>query len=325
MAKMSSLERVATALQGKQPDRVPVATLAIARALWEIDANPRDVINDPKTMARAKLVANERFGDDVIVAGIDGCFVEAKAMGAKEYWARHMPIVDTRYRVIKTWEDLYRAMVKEPKEVHRLLEKVTDYSIEYHLALKGKTHALGVLDPVAAVETTSPKQYEEFVKPYLAKDFEAIFKDGGMIPINHPCGSCTGILHMASVEIIPEGAPGGISANYGHVHERRSDLRYLKETVGEVTLDPDDPYSIMLAAVKKEIGGRVGIFGNIDPIGVLLEGTPEMVRAQVRRNIKYAAEGGGFILASACDTAVDTPSANYKAMVEATKEFGVYD
>jgi uroporphyrinogen decarboxylase len=378
MAKMSSLERVATALQGKQPDRVPVATLAIARTLIEIGAPVKDAINDPNTMARAKLVANERFGDDVIVAGIDGCFVEAKAMGAKEYWARHMPIVDTRYRVIKTWEDvdnlampspeefprmkavieeagiimekvgdhiaiativsgpfstvcnligheaLYRAMVKEPKEVHRLLEKVTDYSIKYHLALKGSTHAVGVLDPVAAADTTSPKQYDEFVKPYLAKNFKAIL-DAGMIPINHPCGSTTGILHMASDEIIPEGAPGGISANYGHVHERRSDLRYLKEVVGEVTLDPDDPYSIMLAAVKKEIGGRVGIFGNIDPIGVLLEGTPEMVRAQVRRNIKYAAEGGGFILASACDTAVDTPSANYKAMVEATKEFGVYD
>jgi len=221
-------------------------------------------------------------------------------------------------------EALYRAMVKEPDEVRRALKKVNDYSIKYHLALKGSTHALGVLDPVACADTTSPKQNEEFVKPYLAEDFAAIL-GAGMIPINHPCGSTTGMLHKCSDEIIPEGAPGGVSANFGHLTERPSDLRWFRERMGDVEIDPEDPYSILLAAVKKEIGGRVCVFGNVDPIGVLLEGTPEMVRRQVRNNIKYGAEGGGFILASACDTAVDTPATNYKAMVEATKEFGVYD
>ncbi len=377
MGGMTSLERTAIALQGGQPDMVPVATLAISRALWEIGERPRTAINDPDKMAKAKIVANEKFGDDIVVAGIDGCFVEAKAMGAKSFWSDHMPIVDTRYRVINTWEDadnlsfpephehirmrcvieeseilmdkigdhkaiavvvsgpfstacnlmghenLFRAMVKEPDEVHSLLDKITDYSIKYHTAFKGIAHAVAVLDPVASVETTSPRQYEEFVKPYLERDMAAI-AGKGLIPINHPCGDTTGILHMVA-DVIPKGSPGAIHASYGNVETRPMSLKYLRNVLGEgVQLDPDDPYSIMLKAVKKEVGDRVCVCGNVDPITVLLEGTPEQVRATVRRNIEYGAEGGGFILMPGCDTNPYTPSENFRALVEAAREYGVY-
>jgi len=378
VGKMTSLERTAIALQGGQPDMVPVATLAISRALWEIDERPKDAINDPEKMARAKIVANERFGDDIVVAGIDGCFVEAKAMGAKSYWSEHMPIVDTRYRVINSWEDvdnltfpnpdehirmksvieeagilmdkvgdhkavavivsgpfstacnlmghenMFRAMVKEPEEVHSLLDKITEYSIKYHTAFKGLVHAVATLDPVASVEATSPKQYEEFVKPYLERDMAAI-ASAGMIPINHPCGDTTGILHMVA-DVIPEGSPGAIHASYGNVETRPMSLKYLQSVVGEtVKPDPDDPYSIMLLAVKKEVGDRVCICGNIDPISVLLEGTPDQVRAVVKRNIEYAGEGGGFIVMPGCDTNPHTPPENFRAMVDAAREYGVYE
>ena len=377
MAKMTSLERVATALQGRQPDRVPVATLAISRALWEIGERPKTAIDNATKMAEAKIAANERFGDDIVVAGIDGCFVEAKAMGAKSYWSRHMPVVDTRYRVIKSWGDvddltspapdehprmktvigeagilmdkvgdhtavavivsgpfstagnllgheyMFRAMVKEPDEVHSLLDKITEYSIKYHVAFKGHAHAVVTLDPIAATEATSPKQYEEFVKPYLERDLNAIAK-AGLIPINHPCGDTTGILHMAA-DVIPKGAPGGIHANYGNVETRPMSLKFLRDTVGDVTLDPDDPYSIMLKAVKKEVGDKVCICGNVDPISVLLEGTPNQVRATVKRNIEYRAEGGGFIVVPGCDTNPDTPAENFKALVDAAKEYGSYN
>lgn len=377
MEKMTSLERVATALQRGQPDRVPVATLAISRALWEIGERPKTAIDNAKKMAKAKIAANKRFGDDIVVAGIDGCFVEAKAMGAKSYWCKHMPIVDTRYRVIKSWEDvddltypapdehprmktvieeagilmdmvgdhtavavivsghlstacnlmgheyIFRAMVKEPEKVHSLLDKITEYSIKYHTAFKGHAHAVVSLDPVAATEATSPKQYEEFVKPYLERDFDAIAK-AGMIPINHPCGDTTGILHMAA-DVIPKGSPGAIHAIYGNVETRPMSLKFLRDTVGDVALDPGDPYSIILKAVKKEVGDKVCICGNVDPISILLEGTPEQVKATAKRNIKYGAEGGGFILMPACDTNPNTPPENFKALVDAAKEYGSYN
>jgi uroporphyrinogen decarboxylase len=352
VAKMTSLERVATALSGGQPDMVPVATLAITRALREIGETPETAIDDPEKMARAKLTANERFGDDAIVVGIDGCFVEARSMGAKTSMRPHMPIV-TDWPV-KSWEDvdrlptprpeesprmqtvleeasiifekvgdhiavapivsgvlttalnlmganrLYLAMVKEPKELKRLLDKVTEVCINYHTAFKGRAHAVVVLDPAATPELISPAQYLEFAVPYQKKMFDAI-AGAGMIPINHICGDTTQIIqHM--VEPLPQFPnPQAINIDFGSTRS---------------TLD--------LGLVKRLVGDKTCIIGNVDPVGVMLQGTPEDVEAAARRCIEQAAEGGRYILTPGCDTNPDTPSENFRALVEAARKYGVY-
>ena len=379
MAKMTSLERVATALSGGQPDRVPVTTLNLTRALREIDAPPPvEAIKDPKIMAEAKLAAHERYGDDIVIAGIDGCFVEAEAMGAATRAAPHMPIVSEKRR-ITSWEDvdtlttphpedfprmkaileeaslifdevgshtavavivsgpfstagnlmgpgnLARALLEAPDQVHKLLEKVTEYSIQYHQAFAGRAHALAVLDPMVATELTSPAHHKEFVLPYAQRTFQAI-ADAGLIPINHPCGDTTGILDMV-VEALPAKPPHGIHANFGDARRRPRSFEWVRQVVGDESLtpDPDDPYSIMMLGVKKAVGDRTCVCGNIDPVGLLLDGTPEEIRAAVKRVIDYAGEGGGLIVCPACDINPDVPAENLDALVQATKEFGVYE
>ena len=378
MAGMTSLERVATALSGGQPDRVPVATLTIVRALREIGSpRPEKVMDDPQSMAEAKLAAHERYGDDIVVAGLDGCFVEAKAMGAETMISEHMPIVSENRR-IKSWSDvdqlptpapdefhrmravlgeaelllkavgdhtavavivsgpfstvgnllgpenLARAMMREPAQVHRLLEKVTDYSIQYHQAFAGRAHAVVVLDPMSATELISPDHYREFVLPYLERDFAAI-AEAGLIPINHPCGDTTGILDMA-VDVLPAEGPKGVHASFGQALTRPRSMRWVQEMVGDPTLEPDpgDPCSIMMLGAKKAVGDKVCLCGNIDPVGVLLDGTPEDVRQAVKRVIEYAGPGGGLILCPGCDLNPAVPAENLIALVEATKEYGQY-
>ena len=379
MAEMTSLQRVATALSGGQPDRVPVTTLTISRALQEIGGpRPEDVMNNPQIMAEAKLAANKRYGDDIVVAGLDGCFVEAKAMGAESRIAAHMPIVSENRRV-KSWadvvqlqtpapdefsrmkavlgeaeallkevgqhtavavivsgpfstagnlmgpENLARAMLEEPAQVHRLLEKVTDYSLQYHRAFAGKAHALVLLEPMTATELISPAHYKEFVFPYLQREFQEI-ADAGLIPINHPCGDTTGILDMA-VEVLPKKGPHCIHASFGQAMTRPRSLRWVREVVGDesITADPDDPYSIMMLGVKKAVGTKTCIAGNIDPVGVMLEGTPADVEAAVKRVLGYAKEGGALIVCPGCDLNPDIPAENLEALVEATKKYGVYN
>lgn len=379
MAEMTSLERVATALSGGQPDRVPVATLTITRALKEIGSpRPEDVIGNPQIMAEAKLAANERYGDDIVVAGIDGCFVEAEAMGAATKIAPHMPIISEKRR-ISSWEDvdrlttpppeehprmnsileeasllfgevgdrtavaiivsgpfstagnlmgpanLARALLEAPDQVHRLLEKVTEYSIKYHQAFAGRAHAVVVLDPMAAMEVISPAHHKEFVLPYLKRTFRAI-ADAGLIPINHPCGDTSGILDMV-VEALPEDPPHGIHANFGDVRRRPRSLDWVRQVVGDESLtpDPDDPYSIMMLGVKRAVGDKTCICGNIDPVGLMLDGTPEEIDAAVKRVIDYAAAGGGLIICPACDLNPNVPAENLDALVGATHKYGVYE
>lgn len=145
----------------------------------------------------------------------------------------------------------------------------------------------------------------------------------GMIPINHLCGDTTCIIEYVA-DTIPEGAPGGIHANYGNVEQWPKDVKYLEQTLEEKSIDHDegDPYCIMLKAVKKDVGDRVCILGTVDPVTVLLESDPQTVKESARRTIEYGADGCGFILTLACDTNPITPSENFRALVEAAEEYG---
>ena len=72
----------------------------------------------------------------------------------------------------------------------------------------------------------------------------------------------------------------------------------------------------ILAEIKEKYGDKLCLWGNIDLDHVMCFGTPEEVKADVRRTIDIASPGGGFIL-STCNTMVDIiPTENIIAMME---------
>ena len=68
----------------------------------------------------------------------------------------------------------------------------------------------------------------------------------------------------------------------------------------------------------KSIVGEVKILGNISSKKTLTQGTPEEVRAEVKKAI---ADGADLIEPS-CGIPPETPTVNITAMVEAVKTFG---
>lgn len=79
-----------------------------------------------------------------------------------------------------------------------------------------------------------------------------------------------------------------------------------------------------LAQVKADYGSQIALKGNVDPIEVLLRGTPEDVATAVRECIHAAAEGGGYILGTADSTIAGTPFENIQAFVDAGRRHGRY-
>ncbi|MCX8022305.1 MAG: hypothetical protein N2745_05980 [Syntrophorhabdaceae bacterium] len=73
---------------------------------------------------------------------------------------------------------------------------------------------------------------------------------------------------------------------------------------------------------KKILGDTVCLQGNV-PGSLLSTGTPEDVKAYCKKLIDIVGEGGGFIMDSATSLEDARPE-NVKAMVEFTKEYGVY-
>ncbi|MGD0230980.1 MAG: uroporphyrinogen decarboxylase family protein [Syntrophorhabdales bacterium] len=77
-----------------------------------------------------------------------------------------------------------------------------------------------------------------------------------------------------------------------------------------------------MAKAKEAIGDKICIGGNV-PSGLILTGTAEKTKAYCRNLIDVAGRGGGFIMA--LGTAMDEGKADtLHAVVEATKEYGVY-
>lgn len=76
--------------------------------------------------------------------------------------------------------------------------------------------------------------------------------------------------------------------------------------------------------LKKRFGDRLVFCGGMDTHHVLPHGTPDEVRAEVRRVIAALGPGGGYMLGAVHTVMGDVPPENVLAMVDAVEEFGRY-
>ncbi|MBL8078876.1 MAG: hypothetical protein JNM55_13005 [Anaerolineales bacterium] len=79
-----------------------------------------------------------------------------------------------------------------------------------------------------------------------------------------------------------------------------------------------------LGELKKQFGKDIIFCGAIDTHRVLPFGTPEEVRAEVKRIIEVLGKDGGYMLSSVHTIMSDVPPENILAMVDAVEEFGWY-
>jgi uroporphyrinogen-III decarboxylase len=77
--------------------------------------------------------------------------------------------------------------------------------------------------------------------------------------------------------------------------------------------------------LKKEFGDRILLNGAIDSHHVLMECTPEEVRARTRETLQIMMPGGGYVAGASHDWILpETPLENVLAMFDTIREFGVY-
>ncbi|MFH0962816.1 MAG: uroporphyrinogen decarboxylase family protein [Planctomycetota bacterium] len=75
-----------------------------------------------------------------------------------------------------------------------------------------------------------------------------------------------------------------------------------------------------LAECYRRARGRCALTGNVDPIGVLMNGTPEDVRSQTRSILKTVSVRGGHLINSGEMVPRDCPEENIRAYVETVHE-----
>ncbi len=340
MSEMTGRQRFMAALRREQPDRVPI---------WEL------IVNDPVVHA---LYGPDATYDDLVDAELDGItVVENQRMEdldethKRDEWGivwgyGEDGIPYPAGHPLTSWDDLARWRPPDPDADHRLerLQEVIERfkgrkaivflghdSFEFTHYLRGmdrllmdyvmepaKVHELSrmVIDYKARVmdralemgadvaltgddychrqaPIMSPAHFEEFIAPYLAEIVEVAHGRG--VPfIKHTDGNIWPILDTMIA--------AGIDA-----------------------IDPLEPIAGMdIGEVKDAWGDRIAVCGNVDCGELLSRGTPEQVVEAVKETIAKASPGGGHILASSNSIHPAVKPENYRAMVEAGREFGAY-
>ena len=129
------------------------------------------------------------------------------------------------------------------------------------------------------------------------------------------------------------------AAYIAHIRERTDakvffhtdgDVYDLLDDFAEIGVDVLNPVQASaggmsdFGGLKRRFGDRLVFCGGMDTHRVLPGGTPDEVRAEVRRVISLLGPGGGFMLGAVHTVMDDVPPENVLAMVDAVEAYGRY-
>lgn len=343
---MNSLQRVQAVLQGEIPDRVPVCLHNFMMAAREAAIGMERYRTDPEAIARAHLMAVEKYKYDCILIDTDTTML-AEAMGAKSKCAPDEPgrIVTP---AIQSLEEVDQLKVVNPEadgRIPALIEAI-------HLIAKqvgGEIAIRGNADQAA------------FSLACLVRGIEDFLVDLAMDPDNpaiqqllEVCYQCHLAVHRALFEAGAHFTSMGDSLAGPDVTSPRMferfalpyQVRLVKDLAaegifvvihicGDTTKILDDlgkydpcgfelDYKTDAQLAKQTVGRRHVLFGNIDPSAVIARGTPEQVREFTRQLITVWKPGGHFVLNAGCAIPPTTPPENIQAMIETAWQEGLY-
>ena len=173
--------------------------------------------------------------------------------------------------------------------VEALMEKCSEYAVAYGRALAavGADMLSGGDSPAGLI---GPRIYREVALPYERRVISALRAVLAQPVSLHICGNAMPIL----ADMVSSGAN---------------------------VLELDHHVDIVTAC--RTIGPRATIWGNLDPVGLLVQGTPDEVRISTHELI-HAVQAFGdsrLVVSSGCTLSPDTPAENLAALIETAQDF----
>jgi MtaA/CmuA family methyltransferase len=330
---MNGRQRVLTHLAGQPVDRLPLMPITMMLAADQIGLPYRDYATDHRVLVEAQLRTADQFGFDYVSVISDPAREAADCGAAVAFFDDQPPaLVEDQARLadkkalvrlavpdplgggrmadrvqgvalfkekvqgeklIEGWIEgpcaeaadlrgintLMLDFFDDPAFVRDLFEFVTEMGLRFARAqVEAGVDLVGVGD--AAASLVGPQIYEEFVWPYEKKLVEGLHALGTKVRL-HICGNTRSIL-------------GGMGR------------------LGCEIVDLDFPVS--LAEARAKMGPSQVLLGNLHPVQVLRNGTPQSVSAAIAECHRQA--GSRFIIGAGCEVPRGTPAANLLALRE---------
>ena len=325
----------------EQPGRILNFNILMGFSAVQCGVKYRDFTSDYRVLCDCGLECSERFGLDIVTVMSDP-MRETEGYGAKivipendvpycpvplvddiahaerlvrrfnpheghrceenikavEYYRRHV----TDGRLIAGWVEgavaeccdlrgfadfLADLACEDPAMLHGFLSTVCEQAKDYARAqVEAGADIIGIGD--AASSQISAEMFREFAFPYQKAIVDAVHAAGAKTKL-HICGNTTHVFD----QMIATGTDI-IDVDW------MVDLRRCKELVGD---------------------GKTILCGNYDPVAVVLQGTPETIRAHVNACCDLFPDGR-YISAAGCEVPRNTPPENLMAVREALVERG---
>lgn len=253
-------------------DEVPTvvgAVLADAESVEDVEAMKQPKVGDGRTGLYIDAIgeAVKLITDRPVFAGIIGPFSLAGRL------------MDMTTIMVNCYE--------EPEMVHAVLERATDFLIEYAKGYKA-VGAHGVVMAEPATGLLSPDLAAEFSVPYVKRLIDAV-QDDEFIVLYHNCGPAVNKMIPQLLEI------GAAGYHFGN--------------------------AISMAEILPQMPANVLVMGNVDPVSQFRNGTVEGIKADTKRVMDACCGYPNFVISSGCDIPPVSPWENIDAFFQAVDEF----
>ena len=328
---MNGHDRILALLEGRPVDRLPLMPITMMFAGDQAGVPYGQYAADYRAMADSQIRVAEKFDFDY-VSGISDPAREAADCGAKvQFFDNQPPAIDEVHalladksvlrglavpdplgggrmhdrvraievfrqrvggqRLIEGWIEGPCAEAADLRGINRLMtdffddpdfvRNLFDFIVEMQLPFaKAQVDAgaelIGLGD--AAASLVGPRIYEDLVLPYERKMVDALHAMGARVRL-HICGNTRRIL----------GGMGSLGCEIA-----------------------DIDFMVPLEQARREMGPNQVLAGNLHPVGVVRNGTPEMLLEAAAECQRQA--GPRYILAAGCEVPRDTPEANVLAL-----------
>ena len=192
---------------------------------------------------------------------------------------------------LRGMDQLFIDMIEAPSFVDELLDMICDYNVAMvEQAVMYDIDMVHFGDDWGSQRglLMGPKLWERFLAPRLERMYGAGKRAGKFVSI-HSCGMVQ--------EVFPRLIELGLDC-----------------------FNPFQPEVMHPYEMKRQFGERLAFWGGVSTQRLLPYGTPDEVRAEVRRLIAEVGEGGGYICAPAHSIPGDAKPENIMAMIEVLNE-----
>ncbi|MDD4363936.1 MAG: uroporphyrinogen decarboxylase family protein [Atribacterota bacterium] len=193
------------------------------------------------------------------------------------------------------YENFCINLMLKPKFIQQLIERVAElqYGILKEIIKIPDIAAIWAVDDLAfgTGPMIQPQAFRDYIFPWYKK-FSKICHDNNKFFFFH---------------------------SDGYLWDLMDDLLDLKIDA----LHPIDPTCMDIEEVKRKIGDKISLFGNISN-ELLQNGTTEEIVKLTKQRLKIIAPGGGYCIGSGNSVPEWAQIENYIAMIETVKKYGIY-